>query len=74
MFVDARTHRRRPDVLDAMPTIRLLFAMRGFGVDPYDDDSLADVLLQTCSTPDSLWLSREHFVLVIQQLKSPRQK
>ena len=71
--MNARTHRRRPDVLAAMPVIRMLFAMRGFGVDPYGDDAIADVLLDTCPGPDSSWLSKEHFARAIQQLMGERQ-
>ena len=57
----ARIHRRKADVLYAMPAIRLLFALRGQGLDPHPDDAIADVLLDTHVA--SSWMSVEHSTL-----------
>ena len=72
--MNPRTYRQRPDVLAAMPVIRMLFTMRGFGVEMYGDDAIVDVLLGTCPGPDSTWLSKEHFALAVRQLVGEQQK
>jgi hypothetical protein len=68
MLMEVRA-RRRSDVLEALPTIRLLFSLRGFEVDAYGDDTLVEVLVDTCPAPSGVWLSRQHCEQVVRGLQ-----
>ena len=59
---------RKAALLKATNLIRPIFRSRGYNLEPYSNNAIADALLATCPQMDESWLSSKYLRLTFHHL------